>query len=744
MSAGDRNQFRLLAERRFGPFFGVQFLGAFNDNVFKQALVILIAFHAAGFGGLAPEVMVNLAGGLFILPFFLFSATAGQLADKYDKARIIRLVKVLEIAIMVIAAAGFVRHDVVLLLAALCLLGFHSTLFGPVKYAILPQALHEQELVGGNALVETGTSLAILAGTILGGLLIALPSGPGLLVPVVTIGVAVLGYAVSRFVPLAPPPQPGLAIDWNPVTETWRNLEFTRRNRTVFLSILGVSWFWFFGALMIAQFPAYARTWLGGDEGVATALFATLSIGIGVGSLLCERMSGHKVEIGLVPFGSIGLTVFALDLFFATPSTPIAGTAGIGAFLAAPGSIRILADVALIGLFGGFYIVPLYALIQSRSDRSHQSRIIAGNNILNALFIVAAALVGAGFLSLGATVPQLFLLTAVLNAAVAAFIYAQVPEFLMRFLAWLLVHSVYRLQKTGPREHPRGRSGGARLQPRQLRRRGGDHGRVPAADPVRDGPLDLQDPGAELHLPHRRRDPDRVAQGRPGDDGAGVRRGRRGAPRRPAGRDLPGGPDHRHGRDPAVPPRHPADRRGNAGAGGAARAARAVGQLLQPQGRAGDDEALPPRAVREDRPRGVAAGAAGAREPGGAAGRGAGAARGLALTDGDGRGERMTWFIGALIGAALGVAIDQDAWLAGAIIGGVIGWLVGRKRAESTRTIATRARGRRPGGAGRRPARAGPLQAPNRLVADRRVARAPAGPVRRPARRAGPAGGAGA
>jgi hypothetical protein len=458
VSAGERSQFRLLGARRFGPFFGVQFLGAFNDNVFKQALVILVTFHGAGFAGLAPEVMVNLAGGLFILPFFIFSATAGQLADKYDKARIIRLVKVLEIAIMVIAAVGFVRHDAALLLAALCLLGLHSTLFGPVKYAILPQALQEQELVGGNALVETGTSLAILAGTILGGLLIALPSGPAQLVPAVTIGIAVLGYATSRLVPAAPPPQPGLAIDWNPFTETWRNFQFTRRNRTVFLSILGVSWFWFFGALMIAQFPGYAKTWLGGDEGVATLLFATLSIGIGVGSLLCERMSGHKVEIGLVPFGSIGLTVFALDLFLATPSTPAAAAAGVGTFLAAPGSLRVLADAALIGLFGGFYIVPLYALIQTRSDPAHRSRIIAGNNILNALFIVAAALVGAGFLALGATVPQLFLVTALLNAAVAAFIYAQVPEFLMRFLAWLLIHSVYRVEKSGleniPEEGP--------------------------------------------------------------------------------------------------------------------------------------------------------------------------------------------------------------------------------------------------------------------------------------------------
>ncbi len=445
----ESGQFRLLAERRFGPFFGVQFLGAFNDNVFKQALVILITFHGAGLAGLAPEVMVNLAGGLFILPFFFFSATAGQLADKYDKARLIRLVKVLEIAIMVIAAAGFALHHLALLLAALFLLGVHSTLFGPVKYAILPQSLRESELVGGNALVETGTSLAILVGTILGGVLVARASGPEVLVPAMTIAVAALGYAVSRFVPPAPPPSPDLAIDWNPFTETWRNFAFTRRNRTVFLSILGVSWFWFFGALMIAQFPAYAKTWLGGDEGVATLLFTTLSVGIGVGSLACERMSGHKVEIGLVPFGSIGLTIFALDLFFATPSVSSTGAAGVGAFLASPGSIRVLVDVALIGLFGGFYIVPLYALIQSRTEPSHQSRVIAGNNILNAAFIVAAALMGAGFLALGATVPQLFLLAAVLNAAVAVFIYTQVPEFLMRFLAWMLVHLVYRVEKSG-------------------------------------------------------------------------------------------------------------------------------------------------------------------------------------------------------------------------------------------------------------------------------------------------------
>ncbi len=445
----ERSQFRLLGERRFGPFFVTQLLGAFNDNVFKNALVILIAFQAAGLAGLAPEVTVNLAGGVFILPFFLFSATAGQLADKYDKARIMRLVKLAEIAIMAIAAVGFVHGDVATLFIALFLMGVHSTVFGPAKYSILPQALDERELVGGNALVETGTWAAILVGTILGGLLVAGPLGPTLLVPAVTLAVAVLGYAASRWVPPAPPPSPALRLSWNPLLETWRNLRFLSRDRTVFLSILGVSWFWFYGALLLAQFPAFAKTWLGGDAGVATLLLGVLTVGIGAGSLACERMSGHKVEIGLVPFGSIGLTVFALDLFFASPAVSADAVVGVGAFLARPGALRVLVDVALIGLFGGFFIVPLYALILSRSDPEHRSRIIAGNNIVNAAFIVGAALIGAGFLQLGATVPQLFLLTALLNAAVAAFIYSLVPEFSMRFLAWLLIHAVYRLEQSG-------------------------------------------------------------------------------------------------------------------------------------------------------------------------------------------------------------------------------------------------------------------------------------------------------
>ena len=448
----DHSQFALLRERRFLPFFCTQFLGAFNDNVYKNALVIMLAFHAASITTISPGTLVNLCGGLFILPFFLFSATAGQLADKFDKSRIIRYVKLFEICIMLIGSIGFLQNNLTLLIGALFLMGLHSTLFGPVKYSILPQHLQPEEIVGGNGMIEMGTFLAILIGTILGGLLVA-QAQFATLVSVTVVAVACAGYLTSRAIPAAPPAAADLKINWNPVTETWANLQFTKQNRTVFLSVLGISWFWFYGATLLAQFPNYCKDVLGGDEHVATVMLTMFSIGVGTGSLLCERLSGHKVEIGLVPFGSIGLTVFALDLYFASPAVtgPLVGAAE---FLARAGSLRILFDLVMIGVFGGFYIVPLYALIQTRSERSHQSRIIAGNNILNALFMVASALMAVALLNTGFSIPQIFLVTAVLNAAVAVYIYTLVPEFLMRFLIWLLIHSVYRLEKSGLEKIP--------------------------------------------------------------------------------------------------------------------------------------------------------------------------------------------------------------------------------------------------------------------------------------------------
>ena len=448
------SQFRLLRQRRFAPFFVTQFLGAFNDNVFKNALVVLLTFQAAHWTTLGPELLANLAAGIFILPFFLFSATAGQLADKFDRARLARLVKVLEMLIMVVAGLGFALHSLPVLLTALFLLGLHSTLFGPVKYAILPQHLHPDELVGGNALVEAGTFVAILLGTLAGGLLAAQEAGTHW-IAAASFGIAAAGYLASRGIPRAPAPVPDLRVNPNPITETWRNIGFARQNRTVFLSILGISWFWLYGALFLTQFPAYAKNVLGGGETSVTLLLATFTVGIGIGSLLCERLSAKQVEIGLVPFGSIGLTLFGLDLAFATPATPAIATTAIGqaltvaALFGQPAIWRVLIDLVMLGVFGGFFIVPLYALVQQRSAEAQRARIIAANNILNAAFMVTGALAAAGLLGQGLSIPALFGVAAVCNAVVALFIYKLVPEFLLRFIVWLLVHSVYRLEKRG-------------------------------------------------------------------------------------------------------------------------------------------------------------------------------------------------------------------------------------------------------------------------------------------------------
>ncbi|TMH22768.1 MAG: MFS transporter [Betaproteobacteria bacterium] len=441
------NQYELLKQRRFLPFFLTQFLGAFNDNVYKNALVILVAYHAASLSRLDANTLSNLAQALFILPFFLFSATAGQIADKLEKSLLIRLVKLAEIAIMALGAMGLYWRSLPLLMTGLFLMGLHSTVFGPVKYAYLPQHLEQEEIVGGNGLVEMGTFLAILVGTLLGGYLIA--EGSATPVAATVVALAVLGYVTSRWVPRSPAAAPDLAINWNPFSETWRILQFMRGNRTVFLSVLGISWFWFLGALYLSQFPVYTKEVLSGKEEVVTVLLALFSVGVGIGSLLCERASGRRIELGLVPFGSIGLTLFGIDFYFASTGLPAHAAAGAADFLGEPAHWRILADLALIGIFGGFYIVPLYTLIQTRTEASHRSRVIAGNNVLNALFVVCAAVLAIVLLDLGSSIPQLFLAAALLNAGVAIYIYTLVPEFLMRFLIWLLVHTVYRLDKSG-------------------------------------------------------------------------------------------------------------------------------------------------------------------------------------------------------------------------------------------------------------------------------------------------------
>ena len=444
------NQFALLKERRFLPFFLTQALGAFNDNVFKNALIILITFLTVGLNDEQVHQYTNLAAGLFILPFFLFSATSGQLADKYDKARLAQAVKLLEIAIMVVAAVGFTQSNIPLLLAMLFMMGLHSTLFGPLKYGILPQVLDDKELIGGNGLIEMATFLAILLGTLLGSSLIRIEGDGHFWVAVVAIALAAIGLGTALAMPKAAPVDPDLKINWNPFSETWRNLQLLRCNRAVLLSCLGISWFWFFGSMYFTQLPSYTKQVLGGDPGVYTMLLALFSVGIGLGSMLCERLSGHKVEIGLVPFGAIGMTLFGADLFFAWPNPVGEQHLAIRQFLAQPGAWRVLFDLVGMAIFSGFFIVPLFALVQSRSDPKRRSRVIAANNILNALFMVVAAVTAVVLLNVFKfTIPQLLLATAVLNALVAIYIFTLVPEFLMRFLVWIIVNTLYRLKVEG-------------------------------------------------------------------------------------------------------------------------------------------------------------------------------------------------------------------------------------------------------------------------------------------------------
>ncbi len=449
------SQFALLRQRRFAPFFMTQFLGAANDNVFKYAFTLLVTYRAAEFSSLEAAQAVNLIAGLFILPFLLFSATSGQLADKFEKAGVMRLVKTLEVGIMLLAALGFFTKSFVILCACTFLMGLHSTLFGPVKFAYLPERLAATELIGGNGLVEMGTFVAILLGTMLAGTLV--DSGPNghLVASGACIGLAVLGLLVSLAIPKTKPAVPDLAIDWNPWRVTLDNLRVAKRERAVFQSLLGISWLWFFGAVFLTQFPQFAKETLGGGPSVATLLLAVFSVGIGLGSVLCERLSRHQIEIGLVPFGSIGMSLFTVDLYFAVHGMPFAQGQTVEAFLAFGAHWRVLIDLFLLALFAGFYSVPLYALIQTRCAPTHRARIIAANNILNSLFLILAAGLSAFALSgLGWSIPQLFLATAIANVLVAVYIYTLVPEFLLRFLSWVLVSVVYRIDRQGAQQIP--------------------------------------------------------------------------------------------------------------------------------------------------------------------------------------------------------------------------------------------------------------------------------------------------
>tara|TARA_R110002073_G_scaffold84612_8_gene201999 strand:+ start:115110 stop:116987 length:1878 start_codon:yes stop_codon:yes gene_type:complete len=437
----------LMTSRRFAPFFFTQFLGAYNDNVFRQALILLIASGAVA--GVSANTLNNVGLALFILPFFLISALSGQIADKYEKSMLLRRIKLAEIVIMFAGAVGFYYDAVYFLLAVLFCMGLQSTFFGPIKYSIIPQHLNDRELVSGNALVEMGTFLAILLGSV-SGVILKMEGLSEWIAPMAVIVVAIMGYYAARLIPAAAPAEPKLKIDWNLFRETWRIIGQARKVHSVWISVLGISWFWFLGAAYTTQLKVYVDDYLHGTDGLYAFLLATFSIGIGLGSFLCEKLSGRRVELGLVPLGSIGLSLFGIDLFFSYQGLSEATNVGIQEFLLSPGGWRIVADLTGVGVFGGFYIVPLFSFVQHRSDPRELSRIIAANNILNALLMVLSAACGivlVGVLEL--TIPQFFLVLALANILVAVYIYTVVPEFLIRLLIWMLTHTIYRVKNDG-------------------------------------------------------------------------------------------------------------------------------------------------------------------------------------------------------------------------------------------------------------------------------------------------------
>ncbi|RRV18863.1 MFS transporter [Stutzerimonas nitrititolerans] len=432
------SQIRLLGKRRFLPFFVTQLLGAFNDNVFKQALILAILFRFSTSAD--TSLLVNLCAMLFILPFFLFSALGGQFGEKYEKAWLIRRIKFAEILIMLAGALGLLLGNLPLLLVVLFCMGTQSALFGPVKYSILPQQLHQDELIGGNALVEMGTFLAILGGTIGAGILMN-DADYAVLVSIAVVLIALLGYLASRAIPATTPAFADLKIDWQVLRQSWHIMRLgLGQERAVSRAMIGNSWFWFLGATYLTQIPAFAKELLQGDEGVVTLILATFSIGIALGSMLCERLSAHRVEIGLVPLGSIGLTVFGVLLWWqAGGLPPVTESRDWLTLLLEPGAWWALLAVLGLGAFGGLYIVPLYALIQARTALQERSRVVAANNILNALFMVVSALFAILVLTVvGLSIPQLFLAVSLLNVLVAGWIFHSVPEFVVRFRRWAL------------------------------------------------------------------------------------------------------------------------------------------------------------------------------------------------------------------------------------------------------------------------------------------------------------------
>ncbi|MDR9826187.1 MFS transporter [Vibrio sp. FNV 38] len=439
------HQIKLLKSRRFFPYFLTQFFGAFNDNIFKNILLIFVAYAGTSALPLSSNLFINLAAGLFILPFFLFSATAGVLADKYEKSWFIRKVKLFEICIMLLGAIGFITQSYLILLLLLFLMGAQSAFFGPVKYAFLPQQLKQDELVSGNALVETGTFLAILLGTIGAGL-IASADSARYIAAIAVVGFSIAGYLSSRSIPHSPASDPNLKFKWQPYRQTKITLDITRKDPTVFWSIIAISWFWFLGAVYLTQFPNFTQQHLYGTEAAVSFLLALFSVGIAIGSLACDKLSKNRIDIGIVPIGSIGITLFGWLMANAVPDG-LPRFHSLSEFVSYEALWPLFTYLLLLGMSGGIFIVPLYALMQQRSAEKQRAQVIAGLNIFNSLFMVGSSVMGIVVLSLlELDIVQLFKMIALLNAIVAIKLFLRVPIFAVRFLVWVLTHTMYRVK----------------------------------------------------------------------------------------------------------------------------------------------------------------------------------------------------------------------------------------------------------------------------------------------------------
>ena len=444
------SQLHLLRTRRFLPLFVTLFLGAGNDNLFKNAIAVLVLYRIAEQASYNGEVLVTVAAGIFMLPFFLFSATGGQLADKLDKAILIRVIKAAEVIIMGLGAVALFAGDVYFMLGVLFLMGTQSAFFGPVKYSILPVHLHEDELIGGNAFLEAGTFTAILLGTIAGGLLVLTDDGIAV-ISMGIVGLAVIGLAASFSIPRTQALEPGLAINPNLLGETWATIRRATKERTIFLSILGISWFWLVGATLLAQFPNLAKSVFNADNYVVTLLLVVATLGIALGSLLCNTLLKGEISAKYVPFAAFGMSIFLFDLYLACPEPGAAAgpLIGIGVFLESAGNWRVLFDIFAVTVCGGIFTVPLYAILQSRGDKAELSRVIAGNNILNALFMVVGAAVAAVMLGLDFTVPQLVLVMAAVNGVVTIYICGLLPDAVVKAFLISLLKLCYRVEVRG-------------------------------------------------------------------------------------------------------------------------------------------------------------------------------------------------------------------------------------------------------------------------------------------------------